>query len=59
MPQLHSESPTAASLGRVECFNCGHVMTLTRIERDQPHHELRTFECCVCLHAESIVVKLA
>jgi transcription elongation factor Elf1 len=32
-------------------------MMLSRIEPDMPDHDKRTFECSMCNHEESFVVK--
>lgn len=40
------------------CPKCAIKMWLARIEpHDKPDHDLRTFECPQCDHAESVVIK--
>ena len=39
------------------CPKCGSGMLIARIEPDAPDHDLRTFECPACQHAETKVVK--
>ena len=48
--------PTPLS-DRPECPQCGMLMMLTRIEPEAPGEELRTFECSLCEHQASVVVK--
>jgi predicted RNA-binding Zn-ribbon protein involved in translation (DUF1610 family) len=43
---------------RPDCPKCGTVMLLARIMPDIPGHDLRTFECPMCDHSESIVAKI-
>jgi hypothetical protein len=34
-------------------------MLLTRIEPDSPEKEVRTFECPMCAHLETIIAEIA
>jgi hypothetical protein len=57
MPQSHFLAFSKRSFDRPDCTECGARMRLARIEPAQPDHDLRTFECPVCQHSESIAVK--
>ncbi len=53
-------SPATAysnSIVRPPCSKCGTQMLLARIEPDKPDHDKRTFQCSICDHSESFVVK--
>jgi predicted RNA-binding Zn-ribbon protein involved in translation (DUF1610 family) len=39
------------------CPKCGADMVVVRIEPDAPGHDRRTFNCPVCTHSETMVVK--
>jgi hypothetical protein len=39
------------------CPNCGQPMWLVRLARHGSDHDLRNFECKVCDHSESRVIK--
>jgi hypothetical protein len=46
------------SIERPPCPKCGTTMGLRRIEPDKKdQHDLGTFECPKCQHAQSMVVK--
>ena len=43
---------------RPACSKCGALTTLEHIEpADEPDHDLRTFECKICGHAEIVKIK--
>ena len=42
---------------RPECPQCGTQMLLARVVPDAPGHEQRTFECPMCEHSESVLIK--
>jgi transcription elongation factor Elf1 len=42
---------------RPECPKCGTHMLLARIVPEGEGKDLRTFECPMCEHSESVVVK--
>jgi len=43
---------------RPPCPNCGGLTLLARIEpAEDPDHDLRTFECDACGHAETVKIK--
>lgn len=45
-------------LYRPLCSKCGTLTQLSRIEpADEPHHDLRTFECTACGHENVVMVK--
>ena len=47
-----------SQLYRPLCSKCGTLSTLTRVEPSaEPGHDLRTFECPSCGHADLITVK--
>lgn len=52
-PNPISEKPGVTLL----CPKCANPMWLVRLERRDADHDLRTFECKVCDHSESQVVK--
>jgi len=39
------------------CPKCGHPMWLVRLDPYDREHDERTFECNVCAHSQSEVVK--
>jgi predicted RNA-binding Zn-ribbon protein involved in translation (DUF1610 family) len=43
---------------RPECPKCGTQMLLARSVPDSPGHELLTFKCPMCEHAESTVATI-
>ena len=45
------------SIVRPPCSKCGTQVLLALIEPDKPDHDKRTFECSICGHSESFVVK--
>ena len=57
MPQSDISNPHRAFIDHPSCPKCGSPMWLARIEPDKPDHDLRTFECPNCEHAETKVVK--
>jgi hypothetical protein len=40
-----------------DCAKCGTAMLIARIEHEAPDEDRRTFECPMCEHSESILVK--
>ena len=47
-----------SQLYRPLCGKCGALTTLTRVEpAAEPGHDLRTFECPSCGHAEAVKIK--
>ena len=57
MTRHHPATPYSNSIVRPQCSKCGAKMMLARITPDKPDHDRRTFECAVCDHSESHVVK--
>jgi hypothetical protein len=53
-PNPISEKPGVTF--QLPCPRCRAPMWLVRLEPHDGNHDLRTFECKVCLHSESIVV---
>jgi transcription elongation factor Elf1 len=58
MPQPHSFDPPKELPGRHDCPKCGFPMLLAIIEpAEQEGHDKRIFECLICNHIETHVVK--
>jgi hypothetical protein len=49
--------PDRNPLFRPACPTCGKLMLLSRIEPDEPSHELRTFKCLQCRCEETELVR--
>ena len=48
----------AVTQHRPRCSKCGGLTTLARIEpSDEPHHDLRMFECVSCGNEDVVTVK--
>jgi hypothetical protein len=54
-PSRLSERPGVTFQRR--CSVCGSPMWMTRISKYDNGHDLRTFECKVCDHSESLVIE--
>ena len=56
IPRPHQFNPVQHY--RPLCSKCGSLMALSRIEpTDEPDHDLRTFECWNCDHAEILKMR--
>jgi len=54
MPQSEPALVNQVQVYRPPCSRCGAPTTLARIERAQPGHDLRSFECTVCGNTDAI-----
>ena len=55
-PEQHQ--PNQVQLYRPLCSKCGQLTQLARIEpAEEPHHDLRTFECLTCGNTDVVLVK--
>lgn len=58
MPTSEPSLLNQLQLYRPPCSRCGAPTSLARIEPvAEAHHDLRTFECASCGHAEVVEVK--
>ena len=58
MPQPYSFYPTERPIAQRRCPTCHLPMFLSRIEPgDEPHHDMRTFECLTCKYVETVTTK--
>jgi transposase-like protein len=57
MPTFDPTHASSRAIVRPVCPRCGAMMMLSRIEPDSPGHDKRIFECPVCNHSKSEVVK--
>ena len=60
MPQPYSFYPTERPIPQRHCPTCHLPMFLSRIEPsggDEPDHDIRTFQCMTCKHAETVSIK--
>ena len=58
MPQPYSFYPTERPIPQRHCPTCHLPMFLSRIEPgNEPDHDMRTFECLTCKHAETVSIK--
>jgi hypothetical protein len=58
MPQPHSPSAPKANFGfQPPCPLCGQPMWLMRLSSVDSESDLRTFDCQVCDHTETNIVK--
>jgi hypothetical protein len=58
MPQSDIYIPSNRWLDRLTCPKCGLPMFLERVEpAEQPDHDKRHFQCTICDHVETLVVK--
>jgi DNA-directed RNA polymerase subunit M/transcription elongation factor TFIIS len=51
-------TPASIATRRPFCPKCGAMMMLARSEPHSPEFRRRTFECPICHHSESALVKL-
>jgi hypothetical protein len=58
MTKYQPATPHSDSIKRPPCSKCGAPTVLCRIEPDSPGHEQHMFECSVCQHEQSEVVKI-
>jgi predicted RNA-binding Zn-ribbon protein involved in translation (DUF1610 family) len=58
-PSTDTSIGIAIAIACPECPKCGTQMMLARVMPESPGHEQRTFECPMCEHSESVLVKFA
>jgi hypothetical protein len=57
MTRFKPATPATNAIIRPPCEKCGNSTLLARIEPDEPGYDRRTFECPVCDHSQSTIIK--
>ena len=52
-----ADAVTVSGIDRPACPACATPMWLARIEPYKPDHDSRTFECPLCQHEQTAIVK--
>ena len=57
MTRYRLDTAATKAIIRPPCEKCGSSTLLARVEPDEPGYDRRTFECPICNHSHSVIVR--